>query len=317
MSYLSQLLNLPLELRRLIWGYAIGYGIHIHGELQERMPIIPHDIKSMKLSVYPCHAAQSDFSHYAHSKIYDDSIIDESGLERYHIPTGRGLNHTPCTPFPPSDKPSLAWLHTNRTIYHEATAVLFTETVLCFHDHASFQCFLWTLPPAELSLIRTIHVQWQGPLNLNNNRTWDFGGKASVPALSGLRTLHISIDTGLTQPARAGDEEYMRYLRANIWGQTHSFWKNSLELLKEYRPRRVTVVVDCVQADQRTMNAEAETTGRYGLSVMEKRFLAESLRLFLLDSGSEVVVDKGMAEEMRRAVEKGRSLLRVLDPQFS
>ena len=304
-----RLLSLPPELRRKVWAFAIGYGVHFHGQPEERMTIVPQEIKSLRLKTYTCRAPHSDTAHYEASKVYDAHPNHETGEERMDLQL-EGTNHATCTASQASDRMSLHWMSTCRSIYSEASAVLYSETVLCFENRSAFQCLIWNLPDHRVSTIKNIHIGWSGNFYDNTETVWDFGDDDTyLPRLPALRSLQISIDLG------SSDWHMFLYAKNMVWGDVDTFWVRSFGLMQAYKPSLVTVVVN----DQKLLQHSplGDSVGPpyardYQLSVQEKRFMAESLRLFLLDSKRKKIVNKNMAKRMRQAEAEGRPILSAL-----
>ncbi|MCJ1456217.1 hypothetical protein MMC28_006577 [Mycoblastus sanguinarius] len=178
-------------------------------------------------------------------------------------------------------KMDLSILHVCRQMYKEATHLLWTTNIFSFDEEVTFQRFMESLSPMQKAKLAKLHIREN--YGDGTIRLWKKVMRLSlVNSLSGLRTLHLSLD----QDVSPGSQLLQQFHVIPPEDLTEP-----LLLLRLLQLKHVTVVV----SDNRNILIPP---GNNYWTFSEKRAVAQRLRNKLLNpTEAELSVSEGNARQ--------------------
>ena len=204
---------------------------------------------------------------------------------------------------------SLTVLGTSRQLYEEATFLLWTTNIFSFDDHESFQCFLWSLTPAQKTKLKSLHISTDiGDQAKSRNEytpnfhNWGYAlTTANVKSLHGLRNLYLCFEQRFGTSYSNGDQ--------------YNFAKQyqDVDMVPFLRMRALPLTLVTVTLSDDVFSILKKKLGDVRWTAATKNEYAEKIRTQILDPhGAEIVraeIDAKMARYRRKREEdKGHTL---------
>ena len=156
------------------------------------------------------------------------------------VPWNRNPKHGPLRPVSFQSNRSMALLRVNRTVCHEAGAILCANTIFSFKLAHTLTTFPLHLSPLQRPAVKNIHLD----INLDaEHDVWSWKSDdltGTLAKLPGLRDLHLTIRQSCQGDFRAFSEALKR--------GSLPLWDNDLVHFRRSSLRNVTVIIEDIDS---------------------------------------------------------------------